>query len=162
MKPPTSIAWENGPTGGASSGEVIAVRRIWVSRGIRISAKHEFPQILMQDNKFHKFIIITIIIPWQHYSVRHRQNALGAPLARRFACPRRIRRCRVHRRCSQSSIPDAFCDYPASAKAGGCIGCRAARPLGKTAASELARIQGARTGARSTAADGGAEISYVE
>src|SRR5258707_3361823 len=24
-KPPTSIAWENGPTGGASSGEVIAV-----------------------------------------------------------------------------------------------------------------------------------------
>src|SRR6266481_8055352 len=25
MKPPTSIAWENGPTGGASSGEVIAV-----------------------------------------------------------------------------------------------------------------------------------------
>src|SRR5215470_6418599 len=25
MKPPTSIAWENGPTGGQSSGEVIAV-----------------------------------------------------------------------------------------------------------------------------------------
>src|ERR1700731_2498668 len=25
MKPPTLIAWENGPTGGASSGEVIAV-----------------------------------------------------------------------------------------------------------------------------------------
>src|SRR5437762_4066569 len=25
MKPPTSIAWENGPTGGVSSGEVIAV-----------------------------------------------------------------------------------------------------------------------------------------
>src|SRR5580765_528113 len=119
MKPPTSIAWENGPTGGASSGEVIAVRRIWIARGIQISAKHELREILMQDNKFHKFIIIMIIMPGPHDSVSHRENALGDPLARRLACPRRIRRCRVHRRCSRSSIPDALCDYPASAKAGG-------------------------------------------
>src|SRR5262245_50035198 len=52
-------------------------------------------------------------------------------------------------------------DYPASAKAGGCIGCRVARPLGKAATSELAWLQGTRTSARSVAADGGAEISYV-
>src|SRR5262249_12189394 len=63
--------------------------------------------------------------------------------------------------CCRSSIPDALSDYPASAKAGGCIGCRVARPLGKAAASELAGLQGTRTSARSVAADGGAEISYV-
>ena len=39
MKPATSIAWEDGPTGGTSSGEVFAVRRIRLLRGIRISAK---------------------------------------------------------------------------------------------------------------------------
>src|SRR6185312_13116994 len=158
MKPPTSIAWENGPTGGVSSGEVIAVRRSWVSRGIRISAKHELREILMHGHKFYKFIIITIIMPVPHDC---RETASGDPLARRFARPRRIRRCRIHRRCSPSSIPNAVCDYPASAKAGGCIGCRVARPLGKAAASELAGLQGTRTSARSVAADGGAEISYV-
>src|SRR5260221_14747847 len=89
-------------------------------------------------------------------------SALGDPLARRFARPRRVRPCRVHRRCSRSSIPDALCDYPASAKAGGCIGCRVARPLGKAAASELAGLQGGGAGARSAAAEGGAEIPYVE
>src|SRR5258707_4044052 len=83
-KPPTSIAWENGPTGGVSSGEVIAVRRIWVSRGIRISAKHELREILMHGHKFYKFIIITIIMPVPHDS---RETASGDPLARRFARP---------------------------------------------------------------------------
>src|SRR5207244_13570651 len=68
---------------------------------------------------------------------------------------------RVHSSCCRSSIPDALSDYPASAKAGGCIGCRVARPLGQAAASELAWLQGTRTSARSVAADGGAEISYV-
>src|SRR5438477_6103276 len=58
-------------------------------------------------------------------------------------------------------MPDAVSDYPASAKAGGCIGCRVARPLGKAAAPELARLQGARTSARSVAADGGSEIYCV-
>src|ERR1700716_1524272 len=36
MKPPTSIAWENGPTGGASSGEVIAVLLMADSFGYRV------------------------------------------------------------------------------------------------------------------------------
>src|ERR1700692_2077962 len=128
----------------------------------RLPQKHELPDILMQDRKFHHFIIITIIVPLKHDSVIRRENALGDPLARRFTRPRRVRPCRVHRRCSQSSIPDALCYYPASAKAGSCIGCRVARPLGKAAASELAWLQSARTSARSAAADGGAEISYLE
>src|ERR1700682_949230 len=116
----------------------------------------------MQNSKLRKFIIITIMVLFEHDSVIRRENALGDPLARRFTRPRRVRPCRVHRRCSRSSIPDALCDYPASAKAGGCIGCRVARPLGKAAASELAWLQGARTSTRSAAADGCAEISYVE
>src|SRR5437868_6764198 len=56
MKPPASIAWENGPTGGVSSGEVIAVRRIWVSRGIRISAKHELREILMHGHAWSRAV----------------------------------------------------------------------------------------------------------
>src|SRR6266850_1484484 len=128
----------------------------------RFPQQHEFPNTLMQDRKFHHFIIITIIMPLEHDSIICRENALGGPLARRFTRPRRVRPCRVHRRCSRSSIPDALGDYPASAKAGGCIGCRIARPLGKAAASELAWLQGARTSARSATADRGAEISYVE
>src|ERR1700730_11468213 len=124
--------------------------------------KDEFPNILMQDRKFHHFIILTIIVPLTHDYVIRRENALGDPLARRLTRPRRVRPGRVHRRCSPSSIPDALCDYPASAKAGGCIGCRVARPLGKASASELAGLQGARTSARSATADRGAEISYVE
>src|ERR1700679_246436 len=115
----------------------------------------------MQDRQFYYFIIITIIVPRKHDSVV-RENALGDFLARRFTCPRRVRPCRVHRRCSRSSIPDALCDYPANAKAGGCIGCRVARPLGEAAASELVGLQGTRTSARSAAADRVAEISYVE
>src|SRR6201987_6363694 len=86
---------------------------------------------------------------------------LGGFRARRFTRARRVCPGRVHCRCSRSPIPDALGDYPASAKAGGGIGCRVARPLGKTAASELAWLQGTRTSARSVAADGGAEISYV-
>src|ERR1700682_6492153 len=116
----------------------------------------------MQNSKLRKFIIITIMVPFEHDSVIRRENALGDPLARRFTHPRRVRPCRVHRRCSRSSIPDALCDYPASATAGGCIGCRVARPLRKAAASELAWLQGTRTSARSAAADRGVEISYVE
>src|ERR1700692_749497 len=128
----------------------------------RLPQKHELPDILMQDRKFHHFIIITIIVPLKHDPVIRRENALGDPLARRFTRPRRVCPCRVHRRCSRPPIPDALCDCPASAKAGGDIGCRAARPLGKASASELAWLQGARTSARSATADGGAEISYVE
>src|ERR1700730_16213174 len=124
--------------------------------------KHEFLSTLMRDRKFHHFIILTNIVPFAHDSAIRRENALGDPLARRFTRPRRVRPGRVHRRCSRSSIPDALCDYPASAKAGGCIGCRVARPLGKAAASELAWLQGTRTSARSAAADRGAEISYIE
>src|SRR3984885_15394400 len=90
------------------------------------------------------------------------KSSLGGSRARRFTRPRRVRPGRVHSRCSRSSIPDTLCYYPASAKAGGCIGCQVARPLGKAAAPELAGLQGARTSARSAAADGGAEISYVE
>src|SRR5579863_7589777 len=124
--------------------------------------KRKFTNILRRDRKFHKFIILTIIMPLEHDPAIGLENALGDPLARRFTRPRRVRPCRVHRRCGRSSIPDALCDYPASAKAGGCIGCRVARPLGKAAASELAWLQGARTSARSATADRGAEISYVE
>src|SRR5262249_59060647 len=90
------------------------------------------------------------------------KSVLGGSRARRFTRPRRVCPGRVHSPCSRSSIPDPFCDYPASAKAGGCVGCRVARPLGQAAAPELARLQGARTSARSIAADGDAEISYVE
>src|SRR5271163_2358010 len=132
------------------------------SCGYGFPQKHVPPDILMQDRTFHYFIIITMIVPLAHDSVIRREHALGGSLARRFTRPRRVRPCWVHRRCSRSSIPDALCCYPASAKAGGCIGCRVARPLGKTSASELARLQGARTSARSATADGGAEISCVE
>src|SRR3954454_17853098 len=59
-------------------------------------------------------------------------------------------------------MPDAVGDHPAIAEAGGCVGRRVARPLGKAAASELARRAGARTSARSAAARRGAEIAYVE
>ena len=63
---------------------------------------------------------------------------------------------------SRSSLPDTIRNNPAAAKAGGRTGCRVARPLGKAAAPELAGLQGARTSARSAAADGGAEIYYVK
>src|SRR5580704_6732915 len=116
----------------------------------------------MQDGTFYHFIIITIIVPLEHDSVIRRENALGDPHARRFTRPRRVRPRRVHCRRSRSSIPDALCDYPASATAGGCIGCRVARPLGKAAAPELAWLQGARAGARSASAYRGVEISYIE
>jgi hypothetical protein len=32
----------------------------------RFPRKHEFPNILMRDRTFHKFIIITIIVPLEH------------------------------------------------------------------------------------------------
>src|SRR6185437_1674650 len=110
----------------------------------------------------HNFIIITIILPAAHDSAINRENVPGDPLARRFARPRGVCPCGVDRRCGRSSVPDALCDYPASAKAGGCIGRRAARPLGKAAAPELAGCQGARAGARCAPEYGGAEIPYVE
>src|ERR1700731_4728244 len=115
---------------------------------------------------FHNFIIITMILPFSHVSAIRWEEVsgvlLGGSLARLFTPPGRVCPGRVHSPCSRSSIPDALCYYPASAKAGGCIGCRVARPLGKASASELARLQGARTSARSATADGGAEIYYVE
>ena len=42
---------------------------------------NELPGILMQENKFHKFIIITIIVPLEHDSVIRREHALGDHLA---------------------------------------------------------------------------------
>src|SRR5579864_3474041 len=116
-------------------------------------------------SQFHNFIILTMMLLFSHDSAIGWEEvlavALGGSRARRFTRARRVCPGRVHCRRSRSSIPDALCDYPASAKAGGCIGCRVARPLGKAAAFELAWFQGARTSARSVAADGGAEISCV-
>src|SRR5580704_17944670 len=37
--------------------------------------KHELPNILMQDGKFHHFIILTIMVPFTHDSVIRRKNA---------------------------------------------------------------------------------------
>src|ERR1700689_3952157 len=48
----------------------------------RFPQKHEFRNILMRDKQFHKFIIITIIMPWPHDSVIRRENVLGDLLAR--------------------------------------------------------------------------------
>ena len=116
----------------------------------------------MCDGKFHQFIIITIIVPVTHVCYSWEEPISETPLARGFTHARRVRPCRIHRRCSRSSIPDAPCYYPVSAKAGGRAGCQVARPLGKASASELAWRQGARASAGSAAADGGAEISDVE
>src|ERR1700722_19243803 len=98
MKPPTLIAWENGPTGGASSGEIIAVLLMenscgyWVRRASHdayiFPQKHVPPDILMHDRKFHYFIIVTIIMPLTHDSAIRRENGLGDPHARRFTRPR--------------------------------------------------------------------------
>jgi hypothetical protein len=44
--------------------------------------KHEFPNILMQDRKFHHFIILTIMVLFEHDSVIRRENALGDLRAR--------------------------------------------------------------------------------
>src|SRR5207253_9139540 len=90
------------------------------------------------------------------------ENVLGDPLARRFEDLRALVEFARRGPSPVQPIVYSLCDYPASAKAGGCIGCRVARPLGKAAASELAGLQGARTSARSATADRGAEISYVE
>jgi hypothetical protein len=40
------------------------------------------PNILMQDRQFHNFIIIKIMVPFEHDSVIRRESALGDPLAR--------------------------------------------------------------------------------
>src|ERR1700682_4331609 len=48
----------------------------------------------MQNSKLRKFIIITVMVPFEHDSVIRRENALGDPLARRFTRPRRVRPCR--------------------------------------------------------------------
>src|SRR6185503_15645978 len=45
-KPPTSIAWENGPTGGGSSGDVIAVLLMETT----ISLKDDFASHLDAEN----------------------------------------------------------------------------------------------------------------
>src|SRR5712692_10613642 len=114
---------------------------------------------------FHTLIIHTMMLLLSHDSATGWEEVLGVTSggsrARRFARARRVCPGRVHRRCSRSPIPDTIRNNPATAKAGGCIGCRVARPLSEAAAPELAGLQGASTSARSVAADGGAEICCV-
>src|SRR6516162_2446140 len=141
-------------------------------QGIRNRTNAHLTPRFPRQREFRNTMDAPQVIPQLHYSHDYNaagarfcyssESALGDPYARRFTRPRRVRSCRVHRRCSRSSVSDALRYYPASAKAGGCIGCRVARPLDKASASELARRPSARTSTRSTAADGDAEISYVE
>src|SRR5690348_13480757 len=96
MKPPTSTAWENGPTGGVSSGEVIAVLLMANSFGhsVRWSEPRdrqcaefeshgiEFPHtqelLLAANRQFPQFIILTIILPYTHASaIRRREDQEG-------------------------------------------------------------------------------------
>jgi hypothetical protein len=51
--------------------------------GINLTCREcsELPDILMQEKKFHHFIIIKIMLPLEHDSVIRRENALGDPLA---------------------------------------------------------------------------------
>src|SRR6202011_1263116 len=69
------------------------------------------------------------------------RSTLGGSRARRFTRARRVCPGRVHCPCSRSSIPDTIRYNPATAKAGGRIGRRVARPLSKAAAPELAGLQ---------------------
>src|SRR5579864_6177095 len=130
-----------------------------------IKLTHQLVVVLSQNWSFDKFIILTMMLLLSHDSAIGWEEVLGVTLggsrARRFTRARRVRPCRVDRRCSRSSIPDSLCYYPASAKARGCIGCRVARPLCKASAAERAWLKSPRTSTRSAAADGGAEISCV-
>src|SRR5262252_4798124 len=85
MKPPAPTAWENGPTGGASSGEVIAVllmensceyqvrwsgrwSRRWAALPSRRSIhKSTDSSLFMTENRqFDHFIILTMILTAAH------------------------------------------------------------------------------------------------
>jgi hypothetical protein len=56
----------------------------------RFTQLHEFHHILMQDRKFHHFIILTIIMPVTHDSVGRRENALGISRELKLKNPRTL------------------------------------------------------------------------
>ena len=53
-----------------------AVCRIGSHEAYAFPQKHEFPNILMQDVKFHHFIILTIMVPFTHDPVIRRGERL--------------------------------------------------------------------------------------
>ena len=52
---------------------------------VRSASSTNVADVFMPNRKFHKFIIITIIIPLEHDSVIHREEVLGVRI-RRFPC----------------------------------------------------------------------------
>src|SRR5215470_9903380 len=71
-KPSILTAWENGPTGGASSGEVIAV--LLIATPVATSVADQSPQtheshvVSLDNQQFHKFIILTMMLLFSHDS----------------------------------------------------------------------------------------------
>src|SRR5215467_11332924 len=115
-KPSILTAWENGPTGGASSVEVIAVLLI-VTPLTEVRRPPTIPQV-----------------HYSHYDLADfarfgygREEVSGGFRARRLARARRVCPGGVDRRRSGSSVPDTLGCHPATAKAGGGIGCRVTR-----------------------------------
>src|SRR5215469_4912391 len=85
--------------------------------------KHKLPALVTDNRKFHKFIILTLMLLFSHDSDIGWEEVLGVTLggsrARRFTRARRVCPGRVHCRRSGSSIPDTIGYNPATAKAGG-------------------------------------------
>src|SRR5256885_3905316 len=88
-KPSTLIAWENGPTGGASSGEVTAVLLIATPVATSVADQSRtnarIPCSIAAQPTFNKFIILTIMLPFLHYAdavLRRVKGALGGLFAR--------------------------------------------------------------------------------
>src|SRR5262245_47026954 len=99
MKPPASTAWENGPTGGASSGEVIAVLLMEDSCGQSVRL---ISLLLMTENRqFHSFIIITMILIVTHDLLLVERRCQELAGSRQVPCSgrRRLRLLRRRGRC---------------------------------------------------------------
>src|SRR5919201_4163090 len=71
-KPSILTAWENGPTGGASSGDVIAV--LLIATPVATSIDDQSPQNariacrIAGQPTFNNLIILTVMLPFLHYA----------------------------------------------------------------------------------------------
>src|SRR5262245_45435479 len=76
-----------------------------------------------EHRQFHKFIILTIMLPVSHDSAIGWEEVSRVPSggsrARRFTRAHRVCPGRVHCRRGRSPLPDTIGDHPATAEAGG-------------------------------------------
>ena len=78
---------------------------------------------MTENRQFHQFIIITITLPLEHDSGIRRNTLQETPLLDDLRALVEFAQAGSIARAADRLFRDALGDYPASAKAGGCIGC---------------------------------------